>query len=205
MRTHCFRGHELTKENTIVYCGVGGMKRKCKTCDTAARHKRQPLTTGTCGVGARMNQVDRFMRQVVPIPIAGCWMWSGAINGREGYGQIMFDGRRQGAHRVAVQIFKGPIPDGMFVLHHCDTPGCVNPEHLYVGSLSDNSSDRERRGRGADNRGSKSPKALLTEEAARHILTSTEKPKVLAERFGVHPETIYTVLKRRSWRHVQAA
>lgn len=202
-RTHCFRGHEFTADNVIAYRGSGGVpKRKCRTCALEAMRRRNPPSTGTKGVGGGMDQIERFMRQVMPVPIAGCWLWTGAQTG-EGYGQVMFDGRRQVAHRVSARIFLGGIPAGMFVLHRCDTPACVNPSHLFFGTLSDNSCDRERKGRGVDNRGESHPKAILTDEAVRYILASNETASDLANRFRVNRETIYTVRHRRTWRHVQ--
>lgn len=152
-RTHCFRGHELTEDNLVYSRSASGVtKRQCKQCDTAMRRARYPKPKGTKGTMARMNPVDRFMRQVEPIPIVGCWVWTGAITG-EGYGQVMIDGRREKAHRAALKLLRGfDVASDRFVLHRCDVPACVNPEHLYVGTQSDNASDRERRGRGWNNR-----------------------------------------------------
>ncbi len=64
----------------------------------------------------------------------------------------MLHGKRIYAHRAAIDLFRGPIPSGKAVLHRCDVTQCVNPEHLYVGTLADNAGDRERRGRGWNNR-----------------------------------------------------
>jgi hypothetical protein len=78
----------------------------------------------------------------------GCWLWTGAL--AAGYGCL---GGGPGkplvkAHRLSYELHKGPIPDGAKVLHTCDTPPCVRPDHLYVGTQRDNALDRERRGRG---------------------------------------------------------
>lgn len=75
-----------------------------------------------------------------------CWEWLGWR--LDGYGRMRWRGRVQGAHRVSWFLMYGEIPDGMLVLHHCDNRGCVNPDHLFLGTNQDNIDDRERKGRG---------------------------------------------------------
>ena len=85
-----------------------------------------------------------------PEPMTGCHLWIGGAD-PDGYGVISRQGRRgkqERAHRVAYELFVGPIPDGICVLHRCDTPACVNPEHLFLGTNLDNVRDRDAKGRG---------------------------------------------------------
>lgn len=87
-----------------------------------------------------------FEERYTEEPNSGCWLWSGPI-GRTGYGVYQ---TRQGpivAHRASFQIYKGPIPDGLYVLHKCDVRCCVNPDHLWLGTLSDNMQDMHDKGR----------------------------------------------------------
>src|SRR5882672_11149425 len=79
-----------------------------------------------------------------------CWLWTASTqNG--GYGQIRTptnDKRKLlRANRLSWEIAFGPVPDGLFVLHHCDNPPCVNPDHLWLGTKADNNNDRSRKGR----------------------------------------------------------
>ena len=77
---------------------------------------------------------------------SGCWLWFGIVN-KKGYGKFRLSGKFVGAHRAAYELFKGEIPSGKWVLHTCDVPNCVNPEHLYTGTQSDNERDKVSRGR----------------------------------------------------------
>ncbi len=97
---------------------------------------------------------ERFADKWAPEPNTGCWLWTGATNGR--YGQIHAGGRpgtHQRAHRISWELHHGPIPAGMFVLHKCDTPACVNPDHLFLGTQQDNLSDASNKGRMKGGRG----------------------------------------------------
>ena len=76
----------------------------------------------------------------------GCWHFTGAP-GKDGYGKLKIKGRTVRAHRAYYTEYVGPIPDGLWVLHRCDNPMCVNPEHLYVGTQLDNEHDKDARGR----------------------------------------------------------
>ena len=88
--------------------------------------------------------LKRFMSFVRP-QFGGCWLWGGGKN-KKGYGQFFLNSRRL-AHRVSYELFVGPIPDKLCVLHTCDAPSCVNPNHLWLGTNQDNINDRVKKGR----------------------------------------------------------
>lgn len=93
---------------------------------------------------------DYIERRSIPVPWSGCWIWEGSAGaGKPGYryGDFRFQGRYYTAHRASYEVFKGPIPVGLQVLHSCDTTLCVNPAHLSVGTNNDNIADSVRKGR----------------------------------------------------------
>lgn len=147
---------------------------------------------------------DRLMMRVEMAP-SGCWEWRGTTE-KFGYGRMY---RREGTtrrslstHRVSYELHIGPIPSGMCVLHSCDNPPCVNPEHLRLGTRLDNARDREGRGRGASEKrsGERNGRHRLTEAQVRVIRNSTRPLRALAEEFGVGHSTVRAVRTGRTWK-----
>ena len=88
-----------------------------------------------------MNDTDRVIAELsIPVPGPGCWIWLGSCDER-GYGYLRFNGRNQRAHRASYETVNGPIPSGLSICHKCDTPSCVNPDHLFAGTQRDNLRD----------------------------------------------------------------
>lgn len=145
---------------------------------------------------------QRFDEKWTPEPFSGCWLWAACSRNQFGYGCFYLSGRDRVAHQVSWQIFRGDIPDGMRVLHHCDTPCCVNPHHLFLGSQSDNMNDCVSKGR-LSKEGELNGRSRLTSEQIYLIRTSTSSLKEVAEQFGVTENHISKIRNRRAWRHVQ--
>ena len=90
---------------------------------------------------------ERFFKKVNKTDT--CWLWTGALNSK-GYGSLRVNGKSVSAHRLSFLWFKGDIPDGMLICHTCDTPSCVNPDHLWLGTPKDNHKDMWDKGREPD-------------------------------------------------------
>jgi len=140
----------------------------------------------------------------------GCWVWQASLN-TNGYGQFAFKGRPRPAHRVSWELHNGPIPEGenayktANVLHRCDNPLCVNPDHLFLGDQSDNANDavsKERWGkRGLT--GEAHGRAVVTEEIVRAIRASDLSVYKLGEQYGLSAGAVQHIRKRRSRQHVE--
>ena len=176
-------------------------------CNT---HYMQKRRAGLLPVGTRSHAPveERFWRQVKKTP--GCWEWTGAVTRASGYAQIGMGGkggRLELVHRFSYILHKGPIQEGLVVMHACDNPRCVNPAHLSVGTISDNVRDSVRKGRwkaipplqcGSDQHSSK-----LTEEAVRLIRDNPQiSTKELAIRYGTNVTSIQKVRSRKTWKHL---
>ncbi len=135
---------------------------------------------------------ERFAKYYQAAP-SGCWIWTGySRKPHEEYGLFWFEGSRQSAHRVAWQLRYGRIPKGKLVCHHCDTPACVNPEHLFLGSPADNARDRARKGR--SNRVVPAPFVRKLSDAQLEVIqTDSRSGAALAAEFGVSHKTVSKV------------
>ncbi len=149
-----------------------------------------------------MTAMERFMDKVTIEPNSGCWLWMTALN-RWGYGVFYLDPARIQAHRASWLLHRGPIPDGLCVLHHCDNPPCVNPNHLFLGTHSDNAKDRNTKGRAGGARGVLNSHAKLTMDDVSDIRRRSaqgESGGDLARAFGVTACTVHSIVNGKTWR-----
>jgi len=134
-----------------------------------------------------------------------CIEWQGCRL-PEGYGQHQARPHRgKLAHRVAWESAFGPIPEGMYVCHHCDNPPCINIDHLFLGTATDNNIDCNTKDRRNQIRGETHHKARLTEDDVRAIRAVPRYHGVLrdlAAEYGVSDANISHIRRRKSWRHV---
>jgi hypothetical protein len=132
-----------------------------------------------------------------------CWLWTGATI--RGYGSTRVAGQPWVASRLMWTWANGPIPDGLDVLHHCDNPPCVRPDHLFLGTARDNTADARAKGRLS--LGSHQPLAKLNEAKVIHIRGYLDNGGTLtgiASRFGVSSSTIAAIRDGRLWKQVAA-
>lgn len=153
----------------------------------------------------QQGDAERFRKYVPELPSDQCWEWQSTRNG-SGYGKFWLRGRTDLAHRVAFRVCHGPIPPGLMVRHTCDNPPCANPSHLILGTVIDNARDALDRDR--YRRGSRNPRAKLTEQAVieiRQCWTAGETQVSLARRFGVSRAAVQFALSGKNWAHVKEA
>jgi len=159
---------------------------------------------------------DRFLRFLARTikPKFACWIWPGTKN-VQGYGVIFI--AKKGKHtkivyayREAYKVLVGPFPSHFDVCHHCDTPGCIRPSHLFLGHHHDNMSDGVAKGRFRNNgqnspKGSDHPNSKLTEREVRQMRVFYASGKwamlSLAKKFGVSIGNVYRILRGRGWKH----
>jgi HNH endonuclease len=149
---------------------------------------------------------ERFLTKINKTE-AGCWEWT-AFKNKLGYGQISMGRRGEGrslAHRVSYSIYKESIPAGMLICHACDNPGCVNPDHLFMGSQSDNMRDCSNKGRVNKSiklLGEKHARSKLSEDDVRLIRSTKGRTTELSKQLGITTANIKYIRRGETWRHV---
>ena len=146
---------------------------------------------------------DKFWSKV--IKTSNCWEWTGFKC--NGYGQIIINGKRYYAHRIAFELEYGKIPDGLCVLHHCDNPPCVRPDHLFLGTRGDNNRDSMLKGRKFHPIGESHGKSKLTNKNVlliRELYNQGDFTQAeLGKRFNVCHQTIGFIVNYKNWKHIK--
>lgn len=159
-----------------------------------------------CGI----DQTPRFWAKVDKNGPGGCWLYTGAKS-FYGYGFMQNPIAKKpkfiNAHKLSWLLLKGPIPDGLHVLHKCDVTACCNPDHLFLGTAKANAEDKVAKKRHVY--GERTPGAKLTEDDVRQIRKDFVRTSykftnadVLAARYGVGKGTILNAALRKKWKHV---
>lgn len=147
---------------------------------------------------------ERFWEKVDRRGPDECWLWMAAAD-KHGYGRIgrgRRDESRILAHRAAYELVVGIIPLGLLVCHACDTPACVNPAHLFIGTYSDNMKDCASKGRCVSPRGETHRSAKLTDGKALEILLSKGTHRAIASKFGITHSVVGLIKRRKIWKHI---
>jgi hypothetical protein len=143
-----------------------------------------------------------------------CWIWTGS-KAESGHGHInVGKNKMMKTHRLSWIFLRGPIPDGLCVLHHCDVPACINPDHLYVGTVQNNVDDMWARGRQPKDYNhppqdcENNPNALLSNKQVAEIkrmLLDGKRQVDVARMFGVSRFVIWSISKGRTWKDIVAS
>lgn len=152
----------------------------------------------------KLSLLQRFEAKYQPEPNTGCWLWTGALS--RGYGQIWDrdSGRGEWAHRVAYRLFNGPISSGLFVMHKCDVPVCVNPRHLSLGTQRDNILDAKQKHRMAH--GASHIRAKLNESDIPAIRLAIKQGRpicMIARDYAIARAAIRRIADGETWKHVR--
>lgn len=131
-----------------------------------------------------------------------CWAWN-ASRFWSGYGMFWHGTRNWYAQRIAYAMTHGNVPENMVVCHTCDNPSCVNPSHLFLGTMQDNMNDMKAKGRGNRLRGESHGMAKITADDAVNIKNrrlAGERVKDLAKEYGMTCHSIYCIATGKSWK-----
>lgn len=139
-----------------------------------------------------MSTETSFHNRYTPEPNSGCWLWTSSFH-QDGYGIMRDNGRMRLAHRISWELHNGAIPHGMCVCHKCDVRCCVNPDHMFLGSLRDNAIDMARKGRVGNQ------KICVGDISNIRGMTTTEASK----HFGISLAQASRIRNRTRFSHVQ--
>jgi hypothetical protein len=157
--------------------------------------------TGKMADRSDMAVGDRFWAKIACETLQSCWIWC-AGKSADGYGNFWAAGKTVSAHRFMYEYLHGPIVDGLHVLHTCDRPECVNPNHLRLGTPADNVSDMYAKNRQVNLRGEHHGSAKLTADMVYEIrlLSSKLTNRELAKKYGVSYAQVARIIRGERWK-----
>jgi hypothetical protein len=169
-----------------------------------AGHNQPPDMTATAGDTMKPRErgrsiLERLEFYSIPIPECGCRIWLGGLT-RGGYGVITINRRCVRTHRAMWIEHNGPIPKNMLVLHTCDTPACINPNHLFLGTTKTNILDKVLKKRTPS--GIKHHNNKLTEKEVIEIRSSTESQSKIALKYNIDQAHVSQIKLRKRWKHL---
>ncbi len=144
---------------------------------------------------------ERLDYHSMPEPNSGCRLWTGGDVHTFGYGRLKWQGRPQYAHHLQWQRYFGPIPKGAYICHKCDVPACIEPTHLFLGTLRINMDDKVAKRR--HRFGERHPRSKLNDDVVRSIRSDHRSTYAIAEAIGVSQSLVWQVKRGLIWKHLQ--
>jgi len=204
----------ITKRNPVKYCPECNKPIKTsnwKYCSKECYSKSMIGNPGNHVFWDTATESEKLERLVINynrfvIKRKGCWGWSGSKLKK--YKSVQYNGKSIDAHRASWIIYKGPIPDGMFICHKCDNPACTNPDHLFLGTPTDNVHDMHKKGRANILKGELAPSSKLTNNEVKEIKkllrnkTCSDFEEV-AKKYRVHTRTISDIYYNKTWKSIK--
>jgi len=184
-----------------VYCRMEGCGIRAEAHQLCHKHYARLKYKGSVELDYKPTAEERFWAKVDKT--GDCWLWTGITNNK-GYGMIGVERKHVLAHRFSLSLILGKMPDKQ-VLHKCDNPRCVNPDHLWEGTIQDNCRDKIAKGRHVW--GSRSFNTTLTEadvaEIKRLLKTTNLFQREIAERLNTTTAVVCAINLGKTWKHVQ--
>jgi len=187
-------------------CLHEGCNEPAQNLGYCSKHYQRFKKYGTTSDRVLKNQAHLSVRQRLELNVVvdekGCWNWQKQKD-KNGYGVLSVADKPYRAHRASYEEFVGPIEDDLHVLHKCDNPSCINPDHLFLGTNAENMVDKVSKGRHAF--GEKAGHAKLTENQVREIkrrLQRSESPNTIVKDFPVTGKAVRLIRDGVNWKHV---
>jgi hypothetical protein len=184
-------------------CEADGCSGRVKSRGLCIKHYTRLIRTGATSTGVIIGDDKKRLKANSVETDSGCWEWQRSI--KLGYGVTFLNGKHEQAHRASYKLFVGEIPEGLQINHKCHNRACINPDHLYAGTQTENMEDMRRAGRGNKCKGEDNPSSKLKNGEVSEIkvlirngVTSVE----IAKKFDVSEGCINFIKTGKSWRHV---
>jgi HNH endonuclease len=183
-----------------------GKRPDCKKCQSDCAKERYKATSNRVSL-QEIRSFDYLIKKIKSNYIyesnSGCFLWNLVLD-KDGYGRLSWNERTERAHRFSYEAFVGEIPEGLQVCHRCDTPSCVRPDHLFIGTQLENHADRDKKGRQSkgEERWTSKVKELDVIEVLTLFHVCGLRRWEISELFGLSRSLIQRIISGKTWKHL---